>query len=210
MASRRILKGLFILSVAYSVVVIIDNTSFFDSDRSSGIVQDAPTASNDSDQSTPKDEPSTNAAKQEPMHTEYIPPRAPQIASPSELVDGFEFELSCASMQRYFNGLHWNVPTRFSNFENQQIVYTIHARNSDPFTQSRGNNVTMLYPYARCGPGYMTEDSPQGTRVCRAELTYIGTFRSTNTGQPYGPPVWQSAPVASKPTYYAANCRWKQ
>lgn len=63
------------------------------------------------------------------------------------------FKKNCASMQNYVNALKWNVPTRFSNFENAKMY---------DFSSPR--------PSFQCEGGYITESSPMGTKVCQGQF----------------------------------------
>lgn len=57
-------------------------------------------------------------------------------------------------MQAYANSQKWNVPTRFTGFENNQIV----------------NSNDWIYG---CMNGYIEEKSPMGYKVCEGSIAYV-------------------------------------
>jgi len=73
------------------------------------------------------------------------------------------FNENCASMQAYANAMNWSNPTRFSGFENTQMV---------------------KYGMIMCTGGYVKETSPMGTRVCNSQLSYdtSGVFNAITAG----------------------------
>ena len=74
------------------------------------------------------------------------------------------FKKNCSSMQSYYNNLKWNTPTTFQGFENQSLRHSAPGLNSVP---DPGKNEQAI-----CGPGYITEISPMGKKVCQGYLNY--------------------------------------
>jgi hypothetical protein len=96
-------------------------------------------------------------------------------------VQALPFKENCASLQAYFNKGSWNPPTKFSGFEKVKIE------------SGQGLNIesnTAFSGYYQCHPGYVTETSPMGTRICRATLIY-----------------WTE--VYNKLEWKPDHCRWK-
>lgn len=73
----------------------------------------------------------------------------------------FPFNKNCASLQAYMNSKRWNVPTKFSGFEN----YGYGAFWDDENKQ-----------FAMCDDGYITETSPMGTKICKGFISYNGGY----------------------------------
>lgn len=95
------------------------------------------------------------------------------------------FKTNCASMQSYFNALSWNNPTFFQGFEPNKIIHT----KSEPTAREP-------YELAKCSPGYMTETSPMGTKVCKGEISYVKHIGPTRLN------------FYTNPTVYS-ECRYK-
>ena len=82
------------------------------------------------------------------------------------------FNKNCASLQHYFNkGIRWNNQTSFEGFQNSKM-------HSSRLSEGR--------EYLVCYNGYATERSPQGTRVCKAILTYMTPSQQTKAFYNWG------------------------
>ena len=90
------------------------------------------------------------------------------------------FKVTCASMQTYFNQTKWDVPTKFSGFENGRVVF---VRGLDISYVDNGEDD------ATCLVGYIVETSPMGTKSCKGSIKYDQVYKQAS---------WKGD-----------NCRWR-
>lgn len=109
-------------------------------------------------------------------------------------VKALPFRQNCASMQHWMNTRSWNTPTKFSGMENS--VFNFYGYESVAY----GKRIPMPQIDSTACDGYVTETSPLGTRVCKANIIW-DTGYTGNAGRIRNPSgSWNP---------YNSGCRWK-